>query len=414
MKLLWLCNMVPGAVKGAITGKQGNGLWVDHVLMDLRERTDITIRILCPQSGNLSGVLDERCSYCTFARKAPYQYLPENEAQFRRELKAFSPDVIHIWGTEYAHTLAMVNAAEKEGFLDRVVVSIQGLCCYIAGHYCDGVPNGVQHGFTPRDFLRQDNPAQQQHKFSLRGELEKKALSKVHYVMGRTHWDKACTQAIAPQAQYLECRETLRETFYRDLWQYDSCRKHRIMASACYYPVKGFHYLLEAFAQVVKTYPDATIAVPGSSYLKGSLLHRDNYQKYLRNLTRKYGLQDKIEFLGSLDAEGMKQAYLDSHVFVLPSTMENSPNSLGEAMILGLPCVAADVGGVTTMMTHNTEGFVYPSTAPHLLAHYIKTLFAMEENAADMGLAARQHALVTHDPEENLRCLLEIYHKIGN
>ena len=82
-------------------------------------------------------------------------------------------------------------------------------------------------------------------------------------------------------------------------------------------------------------------------------------------------------------------------------------------MILGLPCVAADVGGVTTLMTHNTEGYVYQSTAPYMLAHYIKTVFARGEEAAAMGQAAREHALKTHDPETNLRDLLNIYKELA-
>ena len=82
-------------------------------------------------------------------------------------------------------------------------------------------------------------------------------------------------------------------------------------------------------------------------------------------------------------------------------------------MLLGVPCVTADVGGVTTMMTHKTEGFVYQSTAPYMLAHYIKTVFSMEEKAAAMGQAARAHALKTHDPEINLRDLMDIYSKIA-
>lgn len=82
-------------------------------------------------------------------------------------------------------------------------------------------------------------------------------------------------------------------------------------------------------------------------------------------------------------------------------------------MLLGVPCVAADVGGVTTLMTHRTEGFVYQSTAPYMLAHYIKTVFAMEENAAAMGQAARAHARKTHDPETNLRDLMKIYEEIA-
>ena len=357
-------------------------------------------------------MLDESTHFATVSTKLPYEYLPEVENFFRKELRDYGPDVIHIWGTEYAHTLAMVNAAEKEGFLDRVVISIQGLCSIYAGHYAEGLPQRVVRDATFRDILRRDNIVQQQKKFALRGELEVQALKKTGHVIGRTAWDKACTEQINPEAVYHFCNETLREPFFEDKWDYHACKKHRIFASSCIYPVKGFHYLLEAMAEVVKRYPDATITVPGNSFLTVPAVRQNSYQKYLAKLTRRYGLEDKIEFLGSLSAEGMKKAYLNANVFVLPSTIENSPNSLGEAMILGVPCVAADVGGVTTMMTHDAEGYVYQSTAPYMLAHYIETVFAMEENAASMGQAARAHALDTHDLETNLRDLLNIYREI--
>ena len=413
MKVLWLCNMMPGVVKQAITGKEGNGLWVDHVLHDLRKQADLEIRVLCPGTPHQIGALDASCSYSTFRTKAPYTYLPEVESQFRQELKAYQPDVIHIWGTDYAHTLAMVNAAEQEAMVNRVVVSIQGLCSIHAGHYAEGVPQSVIRGKTLRDLLRQDDIPRQQKKFALRGKLEVQALRKVSHVIGRTVWDKACTNQINPQAAYHFCNETLRMAFFDHQWDFSSCTRYNIFASSCVYPVKGFHYLLEAFAEVVKAYPDATLSVPGKSYLTVSPLRCSSYQKYLAKLTRQYGLEDKIEFLGSLSAEGMKDAYLKANVFVLPSTIENSPNSLGEAMLLGVPCVAADVGGVTTMMTHETEGFVYQSTAPYMLAHYIKNVFAMGERAAAMGQAARAHARKTHDPETNLRDLLGIYEEIA-
>ena len=132
-----------------------------------------------------------------------------------------------------------------------------------------------------------------------------------------------------------------------------------------------------------------------------------------REAAEQYGVEDKIEFLGSLSGEEMKQAFLDANVFVLPSTIENSPNSLGEAMLLGVPCVAADVGGVTTMMRHRLEGEVYPSTAPYMLAFYVENIFAQGEAAEAMGAAARAHAGVTHDPEKNLADLLEIYKSLA-
>ena len=82
-------------------------------------------------------------------------------------------------------------------------------------------------------------------------------------------------------------------------------------------------------------------------------------------------------------------------------------------MLLGVPCVSADVGGVTTMMTHGKEGYAYQSTASYMLAHYIKEVFAMEDSAAEMGCFAREHARKTHDPETNLRDLLNIYSELA-
>ena len=108
----------------------------------------------------------------------------------------------------------------------------------------------------------------------------------------------------------------------------------------------------------------------------------------------------------------MKQAYLDANVFVLPSTLENSPNSLGEAMLLGVPSVAADVGGVRNLMAHEQEGFLYRSGDVAALAEQILCLFAMEAEASKLGEAARSHAQATHDPEANLRALMKIYEEI--
>ena len=413
MKLLWLCNMMPGKVREVAAGKPGSGLWVDHVLSGLR-REGLRIHILCP-GGDMRGSLDDKCSFAAFRNQEAYRYLPEVEAFFLEELKTYRPDVIHIWGTEYAHTLAMMNAAEKLGMEQRCVISIQGLCSVYARHYAEGVPVPVQRQYTLHDLLKRENILGQQRIYERRGNLEVQALQKTHHVIGRTHWDLACTQMLAPQARYHFCNETLREPFYEGQWSYSGCQKHRIFASSCVYPVKGFHYLLEALAEVAKEYPDAVLAVPGKSFLKldwKGILHEDNYHRYLKKLTEQYGLRSKIEFLGGLSPEGMKEQFLKANVFVLPSTIENSPNSLGEAMLLGTPCVAADVGGVTTMLESGKEGLVYQSTAPYMLASCMKQVFAMEDKAEAMGRAASEHARITHDPGKNLEDLLGIYREI--
>lgn len=408
MKLLWLCNLMPGDVKRQVSGDPAaGGLWMDHVLAGLRQR-GLTLHILCPGDGK-AGALDDRCSYATFREGLPHRYLPELEVWFRQELEAFRPEVIHIWGTEYAHTLAMVNAVEARNLLDHAVVSIQGLCSVYSGHYAEGVPSQIQRACTFRDAVRRDNIRQQQKKFALRGALEVEALRKVRHVTGRTDWDRACTAKIHPEATYHFCNETLREEFYSGQWRYELCQAHRVFASSCVYPVKGFHYLLEAFAGVARDYPDATLAVPGRSFLTADRLHRTAYQRYLADMARELGVAEKIEFLGSLSAQGMKEAFLGCNVFVLPSTIENSPNSLGEAMLLGVPCIASNVGGVTNLLSAPAEGYVYQSTAPYMLEYYLRQVFTLGAEAAVLGQAARDHALATHDPQRNLDTLLAIY-----
>lgn len=414
MKLLWLCNNAPGIVRTHITGRPASAVnWVDHVLSGLRER-GLEVRILFRGTGG-SGVIDEGCSYASIGEELPYVYRPELEETFRQELRQYKPDVIHSWGVEYDHALAMVNAAEAEGMLEHMVASIQGLCRFLAEHYTDGIPQRDVTRVTFRDLLRKDNIAQQREKFRLRGNLEVQAIEKLHHVIGRTSWDYARALELNPEVTYHFCNETLRQNFYEGQWNYVGCRKHSVFASSCSYPIKGFHYLLEAMAKVRKTYPDATITVTGRSYLDGGWkqqLRRGSYEAYLGKLTRKYHLEDAVRFLGDLSAEEMKRSFLEANVFVLPSTMENSPNSLGEAMLLGVPCVAADVGGVRDMLKDGPEGCVYTSGEVTALAQHIMELFAMEERAAALGSAARVHAGQTHNPEKNLEDLLAIYEKL--
>lgn len=414
MKLLWLCNMVPGAVRQAMGGQGDGGLWIDHVLADIRAMEQITLHICCRDNCDQSGQADDRLSWLLFQEPVPYRYQPELEARFAAQLQRFQPDVIHIWGTEFAHTLAMVNAAQTCGYADRVVVGIQGLCTYIAKHYAEGVPDGVKRGFTIRDFLRQDNILQQQKKFARRGELEAEALRKVSHVLGRTHWDKACTGFLNPERAYHFCNETLRAPFYEGSWRYEACSRYTVLAPNCYYPVKGFHYLLEAMELVCREYPDAVLSVPGKSFLVPGVkagLRRDGYRKYLARLVREKNLSGHVRFLGHLSAEEMKQAYLNTNVFALASTVENSSNSLGEAMLLGVPCVAADVGGTSTLLEKD-EGILYPSSASYMLADAICRVFAMKDRAEEMGRRASVHARRTHDPEQNLQDLLGAYEAV--
>ena len=410
MKVLWLCNNAPGVVRSALSGKQESQVnWLDHVLQDLLNQ-GITLRILY-RGGGAPGQINGLCSFAPVPETPAHIYQPQLEESFRRALRDFQPDVIHSWGVEYHHALTMVNAAEKEGMLPHMAASIQGLCCHIAPHYLDGLPASALRCRTLRDRVRHDGVLVQQEQYAQRGELEIQALRKLSHVIGRTEWDRKNALEINPNVCYHHCDETLRDVFYTDQWAYSRCRKHRIFASSCSYPVKGFHILLEALAIVRRQYPDAEVAVTGRPFTASDIksrMRRNGYEKYLSSLVKRNRLDGAVHFLGHLSAQDMKRAYLDANVFVLSSTMENSPNALGEAMLLGLPSVAADVGGVSSLMGQE-EGILCASVDPESMARGICRVFAMADQAEAMGMAARNRARKTHDPEKNMKDLMDIY-----
>lgn len=207
--------------------------------------------------------------------------------------------------------------------------------------------------------------------------------------------------------------ETLRDEFYTGEWSLDNCEPHSIFCSQAHVPLKGLHLLLQALAIVRKRHPDVKLYVGRKDYGRIPLPARNAYERYIHRLLRENDLYDHVVFTGSLNAQQMKERYLKSQVFVLPSSIENSPNSLGEAMLLGVPCIASDVGGVRCLMTHSVEGLIYPADDPHLLAYDICEMFAHPEKAAQMARAGREHAGKTHDAQKNLEILHQIYTEIA-
>lgn len=120
-----------------------------------------------------------------------------------------------------------------------------------------------------------------------------------------------------------------------------------------------------------------------------------------------------VRFTGILDEKQLCWQYLQSNVFVCPSSIENSPNSLGEAMILGVPCVVAYVGAIPDLLEHQEEGFLYPVDAPYMLANYVCEIFTNDELALQFSAKAREHAMRTHDANINNDTLIRIYRELA-
>ncbi|MDD3430104.1 MAG: glycosyltransferase family 4 protein [Oscillospiraceae bacterium] len=419
MKILWVSNTcIPQAAELVGTAADVGGGWVAGLAQTLLQTEHMLIS--CWPVGTKTPLVTaskDNFTCYNFPRHLVRRerYLPNTERRFAEIFQKEQPQIIHIFGTEYPHTLAAVNAAQRVGMLSRVCVSVQGLIGACAEVYNAGLPNTALHKYTLRDFVTRNNLFQQQREFAARGELETRALQKVKHVIGRTAWDKAYVRACNPNAVYYACNETLRDAFYSGVWQYKNCLPYSIFTSQCGYPLKGFHFLLQAMPQVLKVYPQAHLYTTGPNLTALTPLQKltgSYYAVYLAKQIKELGLSGHITFLGGLSALQMKEQYLKSNVFVSPSSIENSPNSVGEAMLLGMPVVASSVGGTNSVFTPNEDGLGYAFQDTQALAQAIITLFADSARAAEMGQHARLHAQQTHDAKKNLADILSVYRDI--
>ena len=422
MRVLWLCNiMLPAVAKALgkeVHNKEGWLTGLSEKLLEHKDENGIELGICFPvgkDANAMKGKLDG-FSYYGFREDVvnPEIYDLSLEKELKNILEDFQPQVVHVFGTEYPHTLALTRCAEDK---IKVVIGVQGICSQIAISYMANLPKGIQNRFLFRDFLKQDNIKQQQKKFELRGKNEIIAIQNVTNVIGRTDWDQEIISQMNPQARYFVLNETLRPIFYKKQWNLNKCERNSIFFSQANYPLKGFHYLLEAMPDIINAFPETKVYVAGDVITRYHSIYEKikigSYGKYCLSLIKKYGLADRIHFVGKLDDEAMCDQYLHCHLFLSASALENSPNSVGESMLLGMPVISSFVGGVPSMLQNGKEGILYPCEDTSKLADAVKLIFQNDDLAMQYGKEARKRALITHDPEANYERLLEIYTQLG-
>lgn len=414
MKVLWITNIVFPEALDILQGRQeshgiASGGWLLSAASGLiKESSDVELAVasLSPAVKDLKVIEGRHWKYFVIPYgKGNQKYNSEYECFWKRISSVYKPNVIHIWGTEYSHGLAYVRACGA----DKVVVSIQGLKSVISRYYTAGLTwHDIMANLTVHDLLKGGVMAEKR-RFAKTGLLENELLRSVNHVIGRTRWDKAHVLAINPKTTYHLCNEILREEFYCDeRWSLEKCTKHSIFLSQAYYPLKGAHFVLKAMPIVKREYPDVTIRIAGDNYCSyyglARLRHLTSYWKYLERLIRKYKMENEVSFIGRLDARQMKDEYLKANLFICPSSIENSPNSLGEAQILGVPCVASYAGGIPDMMQSNMMN-LYRYDDSEMLAEVICRNFRNVSGLDNVVLSAQKR----HNSRENTQRLLSIY-----
>jgi glycosyltransferase involved in cell wall biosynthesis len=391
------------------------GGWVEAMTKQLRERTDIQLAIACKVKDGMAFQKEiHQVTYYSLSYSEKKQET-SLRAQCKQIIEAYQPDLIQIEGTEFLHAKVMLEEGKRRGI--PTVVSMQGILNGQYAYQCGQLPVDDMMFSTSatKIFAAWMLHLRRRYWYQPRMKIEKQLIEQADYILGRTTWDRAHTYALNPRAKYYSCNRVLREPFYETSWNQDEMERHSIYVGNGYFALKGAHFVVMALAQLVNEYPDVKLYVAGYKPFdekdKRSIFKR-GYGAYLKQLIKKLGVEAHVEFTGPLQAQEVAERLAKSHVYVLSSAAENSPNTLGEAMMVGTPCVAAYVGGVPDMTTDGKEALHYRNDDPELLAWNIKRIFDDDALASRLSEAGKVRARNTHHAEENAEQLVKVYQEI--
>ena len=415
MKILWIVNILfPEAVKllGGKDDFNSSGGWLLASAATLIKSEVIKLYVLSVSDKvETFKILEgKKITYCIIPR---CRRMEDYKSYMSQVKEVLCPDIIHIHGTELPFGMAWVSACSS----NNVVVSIQGLISVIARYYFANLKWWeIMLNITFRDMLC-GTIWSDQRDFKQRGNCEIEVIKKVRHIIGRTSFDRAHCEAINPIVQYHFCNETLRPEFYESpRWDYTRCKQHTIFLSQASYPIKALHQVLKALPIVLKKYHNVQVYIAGRDITcdktLSDKLRRSGYGKIIKRLIKVNNLESCVHFIGALNAEQMIHEYLSANLFICPSCIENSSNSLAEAQILGVPCLASYVGGLMDMIPNSDCGELYRFEEVEMLAWKICNWFERSAKFDNKNMVnmARQR----HDSKINNQNLINIYYNIYN
>ncbi len=410
MKVLWSVNTLSPKVAKAVGISYGHAIsWVEAMSEKLSRNRDISLAIATTTSEKkLRQAEHEGITYFLLPRDG------DLHADWNQVLSDFAPDVIHAYGTEQKHNLPLIRCAEGKV---PVVISLQGIITEYEKRYLGGISRKtINRHYSLAEFIFRKGIYSRQKEFRKQSKLEATMLREVKYIEGRSDWDRVMSAQISPDRQYYTCPRMIRRPFFDHHWTGEGIEPHSIFVHQGNYPIKGLHFLLQALAILKKSYPDLKLFISGNDFLLPSTgikkYVKMGYKEYIKQIIKENGLREHLVFTGYLEADALAAHLTRMQVCVNPSAIENAPNSLAEAMIVGTPAVASYVGGSPEMLDNGRGGYLYRYDEYPMLADRIAHIFENPEEAREKSLYARALARTRHDPDTLESTIIGIYNAV--
>lgn len=414
MKILWFANTPCLAAEKLDTNFNGGGwLYSLNKYLDASKEINLSICFYWPtyikpfQYKNtwFYPVLKKK-STTKIGRIATRILSPDYDTEELQELlkiiENVNPNVIHVHGSENNFGLIQNHTSIP------VVISIQGILSPYSEKFFSGIPKAIakkNESFFQKLKCTTTKVAYKQ--MVKNATRERLILKHTRYVIGRTDWDKRVSLLLAPNSQYFIGNEMLRDTFYKTKWEKKgSSTPIKLVTTTSGGLYKGFETIVK-IAQLLKK--NNTIQ------FEWNIIGLSELNPIVKIVKKWLSINFKlinINLLGAKNEEELAEILIDSDIYCQVSHIENSPNSLCEAMIIGMPIIATFAGGTSSLLTDKQEGLLVQDGEPYAYAGAIIELANDFEFAKKIAIMAQKRALERHNKQQITKMLLKTYEKI--
>ncbi len=416
MRVLWFSNTPSLSAKfsGDITV---GGSWIESLEYELMTSSDIELGIVFQElskesqeirsdSTDTKYIMVPRHPHRKFDRWISRFFVRPNSQrslkEYLRIVASFKPDVILFFGTESDFPLIIPELKIPS------IIWFQGNLTVYNRMYESGIK--VRKAFykeSLKNILWGNSVLHQYLNFQGLVEREKKIFSIAHNFIGRTDWDRRLVSIMAPQANYYHCDEPMRRSFAEKKWiQWQNRDKLVIITTIRENIYKGLEMVYET---------SCILSQRLNMSLEWRVIGIREYTTYAKAARQKANCSKKLSpvtLLGFKSGSELAQELLNADFYVHPSHIENSPNGVQEAMLLGMPVIATNVGGTPSLLKDGEEGILVQSGDPYALAGAILELYESPHKAKKMGEKARILGLKRNDGKKICSDLLAIFDKL--
>lgn len=312
-----------------------------------------------------------------------------------------NPDIIQIFGLESPFVRIIGKTRQP------IVTHIQGLLGpYLLKYFSRYKYLELIRARGIRSVLTGDIPGISKKRISNHLKIEDEVYGKIEYCLGRTDWDRRCLRALAPDAKYYYCQEIMRTPFYQVRWKPTQNKKHIFYTTIRDVFYKNVDIIYET-CNLLNKYNQKL----NYEWRVAGVSEEDITPKIMkqRNLNC-----SNIILLGRLDANDLVRELLNADIFIYPAAMENSCNSVQEAMLTGIPIISSYAGGLSSVIQDKCTGYLVNEGDPYVMAGAIIETLEDYTHAVSMGQSAREIALTRHEPSSVAETLITIYNNILN